>query len=85
MQKSVHSAQQRVLQSLLLQLRKDAGLRQSDLAESLDVQRTFISRVETGEVMLDLVQVERYVAVFGLTLGQFVLKYEERASETRAA
>ena len=51
-------------------------MRQSDLAERLGVQRTFVSRVETGEVMLDFVQVEQYAYVFGMTLGQLVSRYE---------
>ena len=58
-------------------MRKEAGLRQSDLAERLGVQRTFISRVETGEVMLDFVQVEQYVAEFGMKLAKFAEMYED--------
>jgi transcriptional regulator with XRE-family HTH domain len=75
-QKSVHSPKQHILQGLLRRLRQEAGLRQSDLAERLNVQRTFISRVETGEVMLDFVQVEQYVAEFGLKLTEFTQLYE---------
>lgn len=61
---------------MLRQLRLNAGLRQSDLAERLTVQRTFISRVESGEVMLDLLQVRQYCSALGISFTEFVVMLE---------
>jgi len=76
-QKSVHSPQQQVLQRLLKQQRLSAGLRQADLASQLGVQRTFVSRVESGEVMMDLLQVRQYCSALGLRFPDFVAMLEE--------
>lgn len=51
--------------SLLTQARKDAKLRQVDLARKLDWQQAYVSRYETGERMLS---VDEFVAV-ALAIG----------------
>ncbi len=40
----------------LVRIRKDAGLTQRELAEKLERERSFVSRVETGQRRLDLLE-----------------------------
>lgn len=56
MQKSIFSREQRRLQTLLRQMRENAGLRQVDLAKRLKRPQSFISKYESGERRLDLIE-----------------------------
>lgn len=47
--------------ALLRQLRRDAGLTQVEVARQLEVPQSFVSKYETGERRLDVVEL-RYVA-----------------------
>ena len=76
MQKSVHSPEQKALETLLRQLREDRGMRQADLAELLGKPTSFVCRVEKGNVMLDVPQLRQVAHVLGLTLREIVDLYE---------
>ena len=52
------------------------GLRQTDLAERLGVPQSFVSKVETGERRLDLVELRRVCAAIGLPPAVFVARPE---------
>lgn len=51
-------------------------LRQEDLADRLEVNQTLVSKVERGERRLDLVELQQYLAVLGVALGDFVRDFE---------
>lgn len=76
MQKSIFSREQEVLQNLLRQLRREAGLRQADLAERLEKPQPFVSRYEKGEKLLDLVELRQVCQALGTTLPDFIQRYE---------
>jgi len=78
MDKTIASARQRVLCELLRQARAEAGLRQQDVAERLDEPQSFVSKVETGERRLDVIELREVCRVLGLTLTDFVQRLEER-------
>lgn len=61
---------------LLKQARLDAGLRQVDLARRLNRPQSFISKYETGERRLDLVELRQICAALQLTLLAFVRRFE---------
>lgn len=81
MQKSVFSHEQIVLQNLLRQIRLEAGLRQSDLAERLGKPQPFVSRFESGEKLLDLPELRQVCQALGLTLTEFVCRYEDALAD----
>lgn len=64
------------LLSLLRDLRRDAGLTQVQLAESLGVPQSFVSKYESGERRLDLLELHRICQVLGVSLGAFVQRLE---------
>jgi transcriptional regulator with XRE-family HTH domain len=77
MNKSVHSTRLKRLQSLLRETRIDAGLRQIDLADRLGLAQSFISKYESGDRCLDLLELEQVCAALDIGLSEFVHRYEE--------
>jgi transcriptional regulator with XRE-family HTH domain len=66
------------LQNLLKNLREEAGLRQIDLAESLGLPQSFISKYESGERRLDIIELENICKALGLTLRDFASRFEKK-------
>lgn len=86
MEKSIYSREQRVLCALLRRLRIDGGLRQSDVAQRLGVNQTFVSKYERGERRLDLVELRHVCDSLGTDLEAFVREFEaERVASIEAA
>jgi len=56
MSRSVFSEPYGVLLRVLIDARRGAGLRQTDLAERLGKPQSFVSKVERGERRIDLVE-----------------------------
>ena len=65
------------LQALLRQLRVDTGLRQADLAERLRQPQSFVSKYESGERRLDILELRDVCQALGLPLHEFVRRLEE--------
>ncbi len=63
--------------ALLRQLRRDAGLRQVDMAEKLGKPQAFVSYYESGARRLDLLELRQICEVLGVPLVQFVRKFEK--------
>ena len=83
MVKSTHTSQHAHLQSLLRQVRIEAGLRQVELADRLGLPQSFVSKYEAGQRRLDLVELSAVCAAIGISLETFVRRFEELcANET---
>ncbi|MBM7416843.1 MULTISPECIES: helix-turn-helix transcriptional regulator [Nocardiaceae] len=61
MEKSIYSAEYQQLCALLRQLRLDAGLTQVEVARRLGEPQSFVSKYESGERRLDIIEL-KYVA-----------------------
>lgn len=77
MEKSIYTAQQERLLTLLRQVRRDAGLRQTELAERLGEHQSFVSKYEIGERRLDLIELRTICEAIGIPLEEFVRRWEE--------
>ncbi|MBL4592155.1 MAG: helix-turn-helix transcriptional regulator [Phycisphaerales bacterium] len=77
MERSLHSLKLKRLQNLLRQVRDDAGLRQVDLADKLASPQSFVSKYESGERCLDLLELEQVCSALGISLQEFIHRYEE--------
>ncbi len=64
------------LLALLRQIRQEAGLRQEDLAERLGRPQSFVSKYETGERGLDVVELYDVCAACGISLSKFASRLE---------
>ena len=56
----------------LIQLRKEKGLSQEDLADSLGVSRQAVSRWEQGNTFPDLPNLQKIVKVFGVSADYLI-------------
>ena len=77
MSKSHYSQHQTKLQELLRRVRLDAGLRQKDLAKRLGMPQSFVSKYESGERRLDLLEIRQICSAIGISLADFVQMFEE--------
>lgn len=67
-----------VLRDLLRQLRKKAGLRQVDLAEKLGKPQSYVSKYESGERTLNILEAKQICETLGMLLSDFAKKIERK-------
>jgi ribosome-binding protein aMBF1 (putative translation factor) len=77
MEKTIFTPEQRKLQELLRQIRLAAGLRQADLAQRLGLPQSFVSKYESGERRLDLLEIRQICEAVGISLEEFVHRIEK--------
>jgi transcriptional regulator with XRE-family HTH domain len=64
------------LLELLRHVRLEAGLKQTELAKKLQRPQSFISKYESGERRLDLLELQQLCAALKLSLTEFVMRFE---------
>ena len=67
-----YAREYQLLCAILRQLREEAGLRQVDVAEALGVPQSFVSKYETGERRLDLIETMHVAAAIGTSVEQLL-------------
>jgi hypothetical protein len=77
MRRSIGTAEHKRLLVLLRRIRLDAGLRQVDVAKRLKEPQAFVSRYETGERRLDLLEIREVCRAVGINLRDFVKEFEK--------
>lgn len=70
--------ERRKLQKLLKAVRQDAGLTQVQLADALGRPQSYVSKYESGERRLEVPEVDAICQAAGISLREFVDRYEER-------
>jgi transcriptional regulator with XRE-family HTH domain len=78
MKKSIYSVGQVELLKLLRETRKKAGLSQLELARRLDRSQSFVSKYESGELQLDLIELCSICRAMDTSLSTFVREFERR-------
>ena len=78
MKKSLYSKEYLAFVNELYTVRIEKGLRQSDLAERLNVPQSFISKYETGERRLDIVEIKHICKSLGIRLIDLVERVEKK-------
>lgn len=71
-----HLAEKKRFLSLVRQMRLDAGLRQADLARKLGEPQSFVSRYESGERRLDVLELRQICGMLGVSLADFIDRLE---------
>ncbi len=77
MPKSIFSAEQEKLQQLLRQTREQAGVTQVELAKKLGRPQSYVSKYESGERRLDILELREVCQALGVPLGAFIKKLEK--------
>ncbi|MEV6717273.1 helix-turn-helix transcriptional regulator [Lentzea sp. NPDC051208] len=78
MDKSIYSAAYQRLCGLLREIRAEAGLTQVQVAERLDEPQSFVSKYESGERRLDVVELRLVAEALGTTLPAVISELEAR-------
>ena len=65
------------LRGLLRRIRTDAGFTQAELAERLGVPQSFVSKYESGERRLDILELKEVCQALGSSLLDFVRRLEK--------
>ena len=68
---------------MLYQLRTTAGLRQSDLADMLKSPQSFISKIESGERRVDLIELRTILKCLNTNIIEFANELEKKINESR--
>jgi transcriptional regulator with XRE-family HTH domain len=76
MDKAIHSAAQSALCRLLREHRERAGLRQVDVAQRVGEPQSFVSKYESGERRLDLVELHQVCIALDLPMLELIEEYE---------
>jgi transcriptional regulator with XRE-family HTH domain len=80
MVKSINSTASEKLASLLRSARSESKMTQSELAERLGLPQSFVSKYESGERRLDLVELRQICNALEISLADFVRRYEKELS-----
>lgn len=68
---------QEQLLSLLRLVRTETGLTQTDVAQRLNQPQSLVSKYESGERRLDILELREVCEAVGTTLPEFVKRLEE--------
>jgi len=75
--------EQQCFQDLLKQIRLEAGLKQTELAELLGQSQAFVSKYENGERRLDLLELRQICKTLGISLLEFIHRFESLLNESK--
>jgi transcriptional regulator with XRE-family HTH domain len=77
---NIGNQEQVILQDLLRNIRKEAGLSQQELANRLGKPQSFVSKYESGERRLDILEIFHICKAIGVPLADFSKRLEEALS-----
>jgi transcriptional regulator with XRE-family HTH domain len=72
MSKSIYSAEHKYLIAQLKKARMASGLTQEDISRKLGTSQSFISKIESGLIRIDIVQLKRLAKVYKKDLHLFI-------------
>lgn len=81
MRKSIYRQEHNILVALLREIRHECGLRQQELASRLKQPQSFVSKYESGERRLDVIELRQICATIGIALPVFIQRFEERLAD----
>jgi transcriptional regulator with XRE-family HTH domain len=72
MKKTIYSQEHKDITSLLKKARKDLGLSQKDVAKLLGKTQSYISKLESGQRRIDVVQLKEFAEIYKKELDYFI-------------
>lgn len=76
-----NNRQEEALKKTLFQLRIGKGLTQLEMAEIIGVPQSTISKIESGNRRLDILEVRNLCLKLNLSLSQFITQLEKNIHE----
>lgn len=74
--KSIHNKAYQQLLSLLRTKRVDRGITQEELASRLGVGQGIVSKIETHERRLDLIELREICLALGISFPEFIMEFD---------
>lgn len=74
---------QKQLQNLLKSIRKEASLSQQELAKRIQRPQSFVSKYESGERRLDIIEILEICEAIDMDIGDFVRRLRITMSKNR--
>lgn len=72
MGKTIYSKGHRALIARIVKARKEAGLRQEDVAKLLRRTQSYISKIEAGQRRVDLIQLKEFAEIYKKNIDFFI-------------
>ena len=72
MGRTIHTKEYAVFIERMRKARLESGLRQIDVAKKMKRPQSYISRVESGEYRLDILEVKAFAKLYGKSIEYFV-------------
>lgn len=72
MNKTIYTKSHRYLISQLIKARKKAKLKQDDVAKKLGRTQSYISKIEAGQVRVDVVQLKELAEIYKKRINFFI-------------
>ncbi len=82
--KSTHTPEYAIFLRTLREVRKEADLRQSDMAKGIGQSQSFVSKCERGERRIDIIELRDMCGVAGMRLEAFASLLDSRLRRSRA-
>lgn len=79
--KSIHNKAYQLLLKLLKSKRIDKGITQEQLASRLGVGQAIVSKIETHERRLDVIELREICLALGISFPEFVTEFDEYLKE----
>ena len=72
MAKTIYSKEHRTLVERLKSARKEAGLDQEEVAKLLGVSQSYVSKIESGQRRIDIVQLKAFARIYRKNIDYFI-------------
>ncbi len=69
---TIYSKEHRTLVERLKKARKKAGLNQEEVAKLLGVTQSYVSKIESGQRRIDIVQLKRFAKMYKKNIDYFL-------------
>jgi transcriptional regulator with XRE-family HTH domain len=79
----IHDARYTLFRTMLVEVRLSKNLLQSDVAQKLKKNQSFVSKYERGERRLDLPEFLDVADALGINVNDFIKKYRAKLSKAR--
>lgn len=71
------------LYTLLKRVRQEKGIRQVELSKKLGVPQSFVSKYESGDRRLDILELRKVCDALGISLQEFIQELENSLNEAK--
>lgn len=75
--KTIYTREYRILLRILKSKRQQKKISQHEMAKKFSVPQSFISKIESGERRLDVIELFRYCDVLGIKIIQLIKEFHQ--------